>query len=178
MEDVLGDSVKPQKTSSSVVSSSSTSATPKRPHSVEKSTEPTDSHSPSGSPLACKSAKLKRKLTKIEDEINNPDEGGIEETNISTSSLTSRHNSRRSSPLSSLKQPNYMSLQRQNLPPAFSLLAPVHLPVTVTSAEIMELCKIRRTTPEKYQSIFDEHFPPPKPPEVPTNNGKSTKEKV
>lgn len=163
MEDVLGDSVIPHKPSSSAVSSTSTNATPKRPHSADK----TDSYSSSGSPSARKNAKLKRKTIKVE--TDNLDE----DANISTSSQTSRH----SSPLS-LKLNNNIALQRQYLPPAFSLLAPVHVPITVTSAEIMDLCKLRKTKSEVYQPIFDEQFSPPKPPVVPTNNGKLCKEKV
>lgn len=158
---MLGNSVILQKPSSSAVSSTSTNGTPKRPYSADKN----DTHSPPRSPLARKSVKLKgRKEPKTErDNLE-------EDANISTSSQTSRH----SSPLS--LKPMNISMQRQYLPPAFSLLASVHVPITVTSAEIMEMCKLRKTNPEAYQPIFDEHFPPPKPPVVP--NGKLSKEKV
>jgi hypothetical protein len=71
------------------------------------------------------------------------------------------------------------------LPPNFSLLAPVHLPLTVTSSELLEICKFiidgrdtdihftfagkkRLSKPEEYKPIFDENVPPPKPP-VPEN---------
>lgn len=54
-----------------------------------------------------------------------------------------------------------------NLPPAFSLLAPVHVPVSVSSAEILEMCKKRCMNSDDYKPIFDEFFPPPKPPVIP-----------
>uniref|UniRef100_A0A183CGM8 JmjC domain-containing protein n=1 Tax=Globodera pallida TaxID=36090 RepID=A0A183CGM8_GLOPA len=53
-----------------------------------------------------------------------------------------------------------------DLPPNFSLLAPVHVPVTVSSEEIFDLCKKRVAKPDEYflAPIFDEDVPPPRKP--------------
>ncbi|KAL3074208.1 hypothetical protein niasHS_015038 [Heterodera schachtii] len=53
-----------------------------------------------------------------------------------------------------------------DLPPNFSLLAPVNVPVTVSSEEIFDLCKKRASKPDEYflAPIFDEDVPPPRRP--------------
>uniref|UniRef100_A0A7E4UU74 JmjC domain-containing protein n=1 Tax=Panagrellus redivivus TaxID=6233 RepID=A0A7E4UU74_PANRE len=54
------------------------------------------------------------------------------------------------------------------LPQTFSLLAPIHVPITVCASEIFEKCAVRLAEPEMYNPpIFDEHVPPPKPPIIP-----------
>uniref|UniRef100_A0A1I8BMQ8 JmjC domain-containing protein n=1 Tax=Meloidogyne hapla TaxID=6305 RepID=A0A1I8BMQ8_MELHA len=64
------------------------------------------------------------------------------------------------------------------LPPNLSLLAPVYLPVTVTSTELLDICKKRLSKPEEYKPIFDENFPPPKEPVPPTNTNFTSKENL
>ena len=69
------------------------------------------------------------------------------------------------------------------LPPNFSLIAPVRLPVSSTSTEVLDMCKSpknirffislnsgkkRLSKPDEYKPIFDENVPPPKPPVPPT----------
>uniref|UniRef100_A0A915MYF2 JmjC domain-containing protein n=1 Tax=Meloidogyne javanica TaxID=6303 RepID=A0A915MYF2_MELJA len=64
------------------------------------------------------------------------------------------------------------------LPPNLSLLAPVYLPVTVTSTEVLDMCKKRLSKPEEYKPIFDENFPPPKEPVPPPNTSFTSKENL
>ncbi|MFH4976698.1 hypothetical protein AB6A40_003407 [Gnathostoma spinigerum] len=54
-----------------------------------------------------------------------------------------------------------------DLPHSFSLLAPVHMPITVTAGEIIDMCRKRYEKPNEFEEIFDERVPPPVPPESP-----------
>uniref|UniRef100_A0A915DKR4 Uncharacterized protein n=1 Tax=Ditylenchus dipsaci TaxID=166011 RepID=A0A915DKR4_9BILA len=78
-----------------------------------------------------------------------------------------------------LQEERISSTSHGDHPPAFSLLAPVHVPVTVTSQEILDMCKKRHTQPDEYcnKPIFDEHVPPPKAPVVNLKK-KLTKDKL
>ena len=54
-----------------------------------------------------------------------------------------------------------------DLPPNFSLLAPISVPITVNSSEILDLCKKRHERSAEYKPVFDEKVPPPRPPKIP-----------
>lgn len=55
-----------------------------------------------------------------------------------------------------------------DLPGSFSLLAAVHLPVTVSAEEIMDECEKRIKNPLEFKEVFEERIPPPEPPKAPT----------
>uniref|UniRef100_A0A1I7Y2W8 JmjC domain-containing protein n=1 Tax=Steinernema glaseri TaxID=37863 RepID=A0A1I7Y2W8_9BILA len=48
-----------------------------------------------------------------------------------------------------------------DLPPTFSLLAPLRVPISVSSAEVLEMAAKRVDDPPNYKSCFEETVPPP-----------------
>lgn len=53
------------------------------------------------------------------------------------------------------------------LPCTFSLLAPLLVPLDISSAELMEMCSKRIDRPAEFTPIFCEKVPPPQPPDAP-----------
>ncbi|VDN41362.1 unnamed protein product [Gongylonema pulchrum] len=53
------------------------------------------------------------------------------------------------------------------IPYSFSLMAEVRVPLTITSAELMERCRKRVDNPAEFVEIFDEKVKPPSLPESP-----------
>uniref|UniRef100_A0A7E4VA69 JmjC domain-containing protein n=1 Tax=Panagrellus redivivus TaxID=6233 RepID=A0A7E4VA69_PANRE len=57
------------------------------------------------------------------------------------------------------------------LPKSFSLLSRLHVPVTVTSSDILYQCNVRAIRPDAYDPpIFDELAPPPNPSVIPLDD--------
>ncbi|KAK6032213.1 tetratricopeptide repeat protein [Ostertagia ostertagi] len=53
------------------------------------------------------------------------------------------------------------------LPCTFSLLAPLLVPLDISSSELMEMCSKRIDRPAEFTPIFCEKVPPPQPPDAP-----------
>ncbi|KAI1709800.1 jmjC domain, hydroxylase domain-containing protein [Ditylenchus destructor] len=124
-------------------------------------------------------------MTTSAEESDNPEQTKLDKADDQTASKEQTSGEKKSKETESQDELTDHQLQEErisstsnerDLPPAFSLLAPVNVPLTVTSQEVLEMCKKRHSKPDDYKPIFDEHTPPPRQPTTPKK--KLTKDKL
>lgn len=54
-----------------------------------------------------------------------------------------------------------------DLPTAFSIDAKIHVPLDISSAELLDMCSKRVERPADFKAVFEENVAPPQPPTRP-----------